>query len=553
VASSLKSDAAGAGRGRAGPGDLGELHRRFARSVVLIYLGAAAVAIALLIVSAATDMAHEQTTARDALLLDTETRSHYFGRELGLLASELRRLGLRSEVDLLDQNMAPEEGLLRLSHEKSAVFNVGVGIIDRNGVVALSLPSTFLPQGRSVAGEGWFASAQRASDVQIVPVSPESPKDALVYLVAPVVRNGKFSGALIGAIDLTGELGADPDTARHVLPVVTTRDGAVVYPAAPPAFALTPAWRRLFVEPSWEPSVHMVAIDGNKVVAGDPVPGSELVMLSVIAADYLDAPARSRLVTRLATGIGVAVVPLFLLVLLLRRTLASFGAAQEQAARDERLKLVGEAANLIAHEIKNSLNGLQVGLELVTRGNDGTRTVLALKKELTRLSSFTTRLLTFSKGVVPRTKPLDLGAFTAKVCDIYAEQAAEAQVALEVDAPAETARVTADPALVHVVLSNLLVNALDAVGGVAEPRVAVRVGASAGVAELRVVDNGPGVSANVRARLFEPFVTGKPSGVGIGLALARRIARAHGGELTLEPTPSGASFLVTFPASEVSA
>jgi hypothetical protein len=210
-----------------GGGDLAALHRRFARQVVLIYLGVAAAAIVLLVAAAASDAAHQEMTGRDTLLLDTESRSHYFGRELGLLAGELRRLGLRSEVDLLDQNMAPEESLLRLSHEKSTFFNVGVGIVDRAGVVLWSLPATFLPQGRSVATEPWFKSAAGAGDVQIVPVSPESDEYSLVYLVAPVVRNGKLSGVLVGGIDLVvgGGLTADTDYAKHVLPVVATRAG----------------------------------------------------------------------------------------------------------------------------------------------------------------------------------------------------------------------------------------------------------------------------------------------------------------------------------------
>ena len=62
-----------------------------------------------------------------------------------------------------------------------------------------------------------------------------------------------------------------------------------------------------------------------------------------------------------------------------------------------------------------------------------------------------------------------------------------------------------------------------------------------------VQDNGPGVSPQVRPRLFEPFVTGKPSGVGIGLALSRNIARAHGGDLVLEDGAPGVTFILTLP------
>jgi two-component system C4-dicarboxylate transport sensor histidine kinase DctB len=543
-------------------GDLAAVHRRFGRAVILIYLGAAAVAIGLLVAAAATDMAHQQATARDTLLLNTETRAHYLGRELGLLAGELRRLGLRSEVDLLDQNMAPEESLLRLSHEKSTFFNVGVGIVDQGGSVLWSLPAGFLAPGRSVAGEWWFKAARRAADVQIVPVSPESDEDSLVYLVAPVVRNGKFSGALIGGIDLVvgGELDDETRSTKNVLTVLATKDGTVVYPAKPPAFAATAAWRQLFTPPSWEPFVRAAELDVPSVVAADPVSGADLELVSVVQADVLDAPARARLRTRLAFGTLIAVLPLLLLVLLLRRTLRSFSAAQEAAARDERVKLIGEAANLIAHEIKNSLNGLQVGLELVTRpkppsGTEPSRALGALRSELTRLSSFTTRLLTFSKGVAPRPQTLDLAAFVAKVCELYAEQAAEARVELRVDVPAEPLTAPADSTLVHLILSNLVTNAVDALATAApgqSPRVVVSLRRARHHAELRVSDNGPGVAASVRPKLFEPFVTGKPSGVGIGLALSRKIARAHGGELALEPTPVGATFLCTLPLTEVS-
>jgi C4-dicarboxylate-specific signal transduction histidine kinase len=112
--------------------------------------------------------------------------------------------------------------------------------------------------------------------------------------------------------------------------------------------------------------------------------------------------------------------------------------------------------------------------------------------------------------------------------------------------------VAADTAQVHVGVSKLVVKAIDALSGTQAPRVTVTVGAKDGMAELRVADNGPGVAAGVRAKLFEPFVTGKPSGVGIGLALARRIARAHGGDLVLEPGAAGASFLFSLPTTEES-
>src|SRR5437867_12641504 len=190
------------------------------------------------------------------------------------------------------------------------------------------------------------------------------------------------------------------------------------------------------------------------------------------------------------------------------------------------------------------LHGARMGLVRRRR-----QAVSGLRTEMERLSTFTTELLSFSKGVVPRPVPLDLVEFSRKVTDLQNPRATDLGVALAVAVPSSPVPVSADPTLVHIVIANLVGNALDALAGdhLSAPSVAVQVGRRGSVAEVRVKDNGPGVSAQVRARLFEPFVTGKPSGVGIGLALSRNIARAHGGDLVLEEGGAGASFLLTLP------
>jgi C4-dicarboxylate-specific signal transduction histidine kinase len=81
------------------------------------------------------------------------------------------------------------------------------------------------------------------------------------------------------------------------------------------------------------------------------------------------------------------------------------------------------------------------------------------------------------------------------------------------------------------VISNLVSNALDAVAGVEPPKIVVALAAVGDHAEVRVEDNGPGVTDALRERLFTPFVTGKPSGVGMGLSISQKIARAHGGDV----------------------
>src|SRR5262249_38570082 len=411
-------------------------------------------------------------------------------------------------------------------------------------------PENFLPTGKDVSRPHWFIAATTARDVDIWPVPPEAERESLVFLVAPVVRNGEFSGALVGGIDLAR--GFDPDSGgpEGVVTVLTAKDGSVVFPAAPPKFTGQRGWAETFAMLSWQPFVTQATLgDRSYVLAGDPVVGTNIVYLAVAPEDDLDAPARARLVTRLGIGIAAALVPLGILIVVLRRTLRVFLDAQEAAARDERLRHIGEAANLIAHEIKNSLNGLQVGLELVTRG-DATKkdkTVGALKSEMNRLSEFTTRLLTFAKGVSPRPQPLELGQFVRRVVELFEEQAADAGVTIAVDAPAEDIQLRADSSLLHVVISNLVANALDALAGYPGGRIDIQVRREGTSALVRVADNGPGVAPSVAASLFEPFVTGKPSGTGMGLTVSRKIAAAHGGDLVLQPGGKGASFVMTLP------
>jgi signal transduction histidine kinase len=554
--------------------ELGSVHARFARAVLLIYLGTGAVAVALLVLGLATDLTYQQGVARETLLLETQVRAHYLGQHLHLLAGELTRLGLRSEVNLLDQNIEPERSLLRLAHEKSSFFNVGVSVVGLDGAVLWSEPRDFLPVGESMAGESWYQSALRSRGAVVVPVQPEREKDSLLYVASPVLRGGRFAGMLLGGVDLAreGTLGAEFHPGAHALDVLATRQGTVIFPPKPPAFAATFAWSRVmekahgdaFITESILPAPEGEVPGGRRnaesqgvptVVAGAPVSGTEFLLLSLAESDQLFGPARARMKTRLAVGLTLALAPLLLLVLLLRRSFQIFRRSEERALRDERLRMLGEAVNLIAHEVKNSLNGLRVALEMILQGDrslPGSRQGQAaggLRTEVERLSNFATELLSFSKGVAPRTVSLDLSEFGRKVTDLARTRAESLGVALELAVPDHRVSVKADPSLIHTVIVNLVGNSLDALAGahVEKPRVSVSLNPAGSRAFFRVRDNGPGVPPQILSRLFDPFVTGKPSGVGIGLALSRKIARAHGGDLVLEAPGPGASFLLTLP------
>ena len=552
----------GGGPSRTGEtGGLSAVHARFALAVLTSYLVTAAVAVLLLVGALITDLTHQKDLARDTLLLETEVRAHYLGIHLAQLAAELSRLGLRSEVNLLDQNNEPERSLLRLAHERSSFFNVGVAVVGPDGVLVRAEPEGFLPSRASFAGDPWFQAALRTRALLIVPVEPERARDSLLYMVSPILREGKFSGVLLGAIDLAvgDTLNPEIHPGAHRQTLLVGRDGTVIYPPRPPAYAADQEWRAFVAQRSSDPFIADRVIESrDRVIAGAPVQGTDFLLLSVAASERLFGPARSRLATRLGLGLILALVPSLLLVHLLRRSFRLFERSEQAAVRGEQLRMLGEASSLIAHEVKNALNGLRLGLDVVIQGMRGEadgrqqRAIDGLRSEVERLSSFTSELLTFSRGVVPRPVPVDLGGLVEKIAGLHAAAATRLGIGLVIDAAPGAVPVRADPSLLHVVVTNLVVNALEALsaGPVDHPAVRVAVDRDGSTARVRVSDNGPGVPGELRPRLFEPFVTGKPSGVGIGLALSRRIALAHGGDLVLEPGGAGASFLLTLRAEE---
>jgi two-component system C4-dicarboxylate transport sensor histidine kinase DctB len=320
-----------------------------------------------------------------------------------------------------------------------------------------------------------------------------------------------------------------------------------------PAFARERSWFDLFGPVASGATVLDADIAGRSLIAtAAQVPDTDLVFMLLADRDAWLNPARVRMQSRLAFALTFALAPLLLLAVLLRRSLRTFREAEERFMREERLRRVGEAANLIAHEVKNSLNGIRMAAEMACSERNPSReaALQQLRGEIVRLADFTAILMTFSKGVTPRLVLVDLCEFVPKVTNLQEKTAADAGVPLSLALPAAPLRAPIDPQLLHVVLTNLVVNAIESVQSDAEnqaPLVTIRLSAEARWAKLEVTDNGPGVPSEIRAQLFEPFRSGKPSGVGIGLATSKRIMLAHGGDLVQSPVARGASFVITLP------
>ena len=243
-----------------------------------------------------------------------------------------------------------------------------------------------------------------------------------------------------------------------------------------------------------------------------------------------------------------------------RARTAELEQAQHSLLAHERLAAMGRAAAVISHELKNSLNALGMGFDLMALEAQKIphlgRVNAQVREEVIRLRALTDELLLFARTPRLNVEPNDILALALTTAELCAEQAAAARVTLRSPAGHQPAMIACDADLIRSVLVNLLQNAIESVawatpvGKIRE--VAIGVEASQGdppaFIDVVVDDSGPGVPAEVRDHLFEPFFTTKRNGTGLGLATAQRFASAHGGLIELRPSPlGGARFALRLP------
>jgi len=237
---------------------------------------------------------------------------------------------------------------------------------------------------------------------------------------------------------------------------------------------------------------------------------------------------------------------------------------EELHLRTERLEAVAELSASLAHEIKNPLASIRSSVEQLARPKRSSADdhVLAglIVRESDRLTRLLSEFLDFSRVRVTECRPLDLQRVAAAAVRVVREHPdcpPDARITLE----GELTSMEGDEDLLHRVVSNLVLNAVQASGPGAQ--VTVRTGrsdarelpAGAGIENpvfLRVSDNGPGIPDSVRARLFEPFVTGRAGGggTGLGLAIVQRAVDAHRGIVMVQSAAGrGTTFTVYFPAT----
>ncbi len=219
--------------------------------------------------------------------------------------------------------------------------------------------------------------------------------------------------------------------------------------------------------------------------------------------------------------------------------------------RVEQLATLGEMAASLAHEIRNPLSGTKAAIDVLAgaeTAEEPRRILRQVSEELGRVDGVVRQLLSFAKPKAPVLARVDLGRLLDDAVMLSGPRATAQGATLEVQRRAEPHDVLADADMVLQVIVNLIINALQAVEGLADATVVLSTSVRDGQAACSVRDNGPGVPAGRAVAIFRPFVTTKPRGTGLGLATSRRLIELQGGRLWLEnPEEPGACFTFTLP------
>lgn len=303
-----------------------------------------------------------------------------------------------------------------------------------------------------------------------------------------------------------------------------------------------------------EPRVWSAVVGGRELTIGaaplppGPAVGAGGQVYVLYPGDLIAAEARQAWLPLL--GLGA-------LAVLLAGALGIWAERRVQA--EHTLALVRLLAS-VAHEVRNPLGGIRsLARGLAGRRPQDAEELELIASEAERLAHLADSLRAVGLPVRTQRRPVEPDALVASALKLCAGQLEHRRVAVEVELGG-AARVMADPDQVRQVVLNLVLNAADAqpAGG----RVRLQSVVSAGSWALSVTDAGPGVAPELKARLFEPFVSGKAKGLGVGLYLSRRLAEANGARLELAEGPEalglegsglgGARFVLTWPLESAS-
>jgi signal transduction histidine kinase len=232
--------------------------------------------------------------------------------------------------------------------------------------------------------------------------------------------------------------------------------------------------------------------------------------------------------------------------------------AQHRAMQAERLAAIGQMATGLAHESRNALQRIGASaemLELEIEGNDqALQLVSRIQQSKDHLHQLLEEVRSYAAPIILDRSPCRLSEIWREAWQLLHEQRQSRKVKLDERIRAKEIVVNADRFRLVQVFRNLLENSLAACQDPVRIEVLCEDTAlgSAPAIQVSVTDNGTGMNAEQRRRIFEPFYTTKPTGTGLGMAIGQRIIEAHGGTITVgDVGPPGAQIVITLPRPQV--
>ncbi|TXT38820.1 MAG: histidine kinase [Planctomycetota bacterium] len=251
------------------------------------------------------------------------------------------------------------------------------------------------------------------------------------------------------------------------------------------------------------------------------------------------------------------------LTLSINRMVEQLTRYEQQVRRSERLKTLGQLGAGLAHQLRNWLTGARMAMQVHARecplGENAESTEMALR-QLGLMESYLQRFLTLGAGRDEPARPherrdVPLIELVEEVLSLFRPRSRHVGLELQWTPPPSPITALGDHDELQEMLMNLLFNGLEAAtqfsSSTQEAWVRIELDqATPSRARLRVLDTGPGPADAIAGQLFEPFVTDKPEGTGLGLAVAKQIAESHGGSLRWSREGTTTCFEIELPTSE---
>jgi two-component system, NtrC family, sensor histidine kinase AtoS len=219
----------------------------------------------------------------------------------------------------------------------------------------------------------------------------------------------------------------------------------------------------------------------------------------------------------------------------------------------EQRAILGEVTAVFAHEVRNPINNIYTGLQVLAATSQpddpNQETLVHLQNDCMRLNHLMDSVLNFSRNTQYKYEPVDLKMLLQRMLERWRPRFAKVNVNAFFQAEDRVPNVLGDSKALEQVFTNLISNAVDAMsknGGTLAVKITGRNSLpNRSQVVVTVSDNGPGIPDEIRERIFEPFVTTKSHGTGLGLAITKRIVTAHRGSIQLNSFPGGTMFEVT--------